>query len=126
MRVLLDTHVALWVAVDHPNVGPVTRQTIDGATEVLVSAASLWELEIKRHLGKIQLPDDLDVELRSLGMKELPVTGAHVVRLRDVRLPSDPFDRLLVAQASAEEAPFLTADRTILAANLDGVRDART
>lgn len=81
---------------------------------VLVSAATIWELEIKRALGKLKVTTDLLVGMRRAGFGELAVSIDHAVRA--ARLPrrhGDPFDRMLVAQAQAEGLTLVTTDRAL-------------
>jgi PIN domain nuclease of toxin-antitoxin system len=115
MRVLLDTHVLLWALMDHRSLTVPMRREIQAATEVFVSAASIWEIAIKSGFGKISA--DADAVLDSLeesGFRELPVTARHAARV--ARLPlhhSDSFDRILVAQAMTEPLILLSADRAL-------------
>lgn len=111
-RLLLDTHVLLWVLSEPKKLGPELRKMISaGANEVYVSAASAWEIEIKRSLGKLQAPEDLEAQLAAARIDELPVRIQHAVAMR--RLPAlhrDPFDRLLIAQAQVEQLTVVTRD----------------
>ncbi len=111
-RLLLDTHVLLWWLADDPALSAPAREALaDPATEPLVSAASVWEIAIKRSLGKLTVPDDLPDRIVREGFAWLPVTGAHAWQVRD--LPAhhrDPFDRLLIAQALTERLPIITGD----------------
>lgn len=118
MTVLLDTHVLLWAAGFPDRLPRGTRDLIeDDETELLYSAASIWEVAIKSGLGR----RDFDVDPRLLrrgllenGYTELPVTGAHAAAVDLLPLiHTDPFDRLLVAQARIEGVLLLTADRTV-------------
>jgi PIN domain nuclease of toxin-antitoxin system len=115
VRLLLDTHVPLWFAAGDEQLGRKTREVIaDPANTVLVSVVSLWEAAIKLRIGK------LDVDVSSLidgsaraGFALLELTAAHVEQL--LKLPvsdrhRDPFDHLLLAQAAAEDATFVTDD----------------
>lgn len=123
---LLDTHVALWLLADDPSLGPRARGLVRGAPSVHVSAASVWEIEIKRELGKLDAPDDLVDVLARSGVAALPITWAHARATPRTGLGHrDPFDRMLVAQARAERLVLLTADRRILAEQLPDVADAR-
>jgi PIN domain nuclease of toxin-antitoxin system len=111
-RLLLDTHVFLWWLVDDPRLGPEAREVIaDPDNTVFVSAASGWEIGIKRALGKLDAPGDLEREVERSGFAHLPVTFFHGEQAG--ALPPhhrDPFDRMLVAQAQAEGLLVLTAD----------------
>lgn len=116
MRLLLDTHVALWVRVDAPELPDAFRQALlDPGNEPLVSTISLAEIAAKKAVGKLTLAQDFRVGLGAVGLDELPFTGAHASAL-DVLplLHRDPFDRMLVAQAIAEDLTFLTVDEQCL------------
>ena len=116
MRVLLDTQVWLWWLGEPERLGRKVRELIGNGENALVfSVASCWEIAIKVGLGKLTLPEPVDVwvpsRLAQQGMTALPVELAHVLRVAG--LPQhhrDPFDRLLVAQAQVEGLPILTAD----------------
>ncbi len=116
MRLLLDSHVLLWLMLYDPQVGPEARETIVGGKhEVLVSAATIWEIEIKRLKGKLDAaPDDLLDRVESSGFLLLDVTPDQM--LDAARLPlhhADPFDRLLIAQAQSEAATLVTHDAAL-------------
>jgi PIN domain nuclease of toxin-antitoxin system len=114
MRLLLDSHVALWWLADDRALGESCAGHIETADEVWFSAVTPWELGIKRSLGKITYPDGLSETLRSEGFVELPISAAHAERAAD--LPphhGDPFDRMLVAQAQLESLVLVSADRSM-------------
>ena len=116
MRLLLDSHTLLWwLEDDRPRLGPQAQALItDAANEVFVSAATIWELAIKRATGKLQTPADLEAEVRQNGFIALPISFRHAERAG--RLPllhRDPFDRMLVAQAQAENLTLITGDASI-------------
>lgn len=112
MRLLLDTHVFLWCVKDDRRLRKAAREMLAGATEVYVSSASIWEAAIKAKLGKLDANvDELVAAIADSGFRELPITARHAAaigRLPDVH--SDPFDRMLIAQAISEPLRFLTAD----------------
>lgn len=118
MSLLLDTHVLLWVAGEPDRLPEQVRSVVeDPRTDVLYSAASLWEIAIKSGLGRPDFAVDPRVLRRGLlenGYTELPVTGTHAVAV-DLLPPvhRDPFDRMLVAQARIEGITLLTADATL-------------
>lgn len=118
---LLDTHVVLWLLTDDPLLGPRARALLAAATERLVSTASLWEMAIKADLGKLAVPEDMPARVAAAGLGWLPPTAAHTWAIRGLRgLPHrDPFDRLLLAQASVEQLPLLTADQVLLGAPIE-------
>lgn len=114
LRLLLDTHVLLWWLLTPEKLRPEARALLaTPGAEVFVSAASVWEAAIKRGLGKLDSPVDLDRQVLREGFRALPVTLAHANAV--AALPSfddhrDPFDRLLVAQARAEGLVLVTRD----------------
>jgi PIN domain nuclease of toxin-antitoxin system len=117
LRLLLDSHVLLWLASGDPSLGAdATAAILDDANEALVSVASIWELEIKRVKGLLRVPQDLGAKLNPAGFELLDVALGHVVRAAE--LPPhhrDPFDRMLVAQAQAEGALLVTSDEALRA-----------
>jgi PIN domain nuclease of toxin-antitoxin system len=122
---LLDTHVALWLLDDNPRLGLRARDRIATSAAVYLSAASTWELAIKAATGKISLPDDFDVAIDRSALRDLPVTRRHTLASDLTALPhKDPFDAVLVAQATVERLTLITADEKLLKAVPDAV-DAR-
>ena len=117
MRILLDTHVWLWMLVSPDRIGEEPRRALsDRGNELLLSAASSWEIAIKYRLGKLPLPEPPDQfippRLTRDGIVPLPVEHHHAVAV--AALPDhhrDPFDRLLIAQARLEHLVLFTADR---------------
>ena len=118
MKLLLDTHLLLWAASAPERLSAAARALIDDpANTPIFSVASLWEIAIKRGLGR----PDFEVDPRRLrrglldnGYEELPITSAHVVAV-DGLPPRDPFDRLLISQAITEGVLLLTADSRLAA-----------
>jgi len=123
---LLDSQVALWILDDSPRLGPRAREIITSATTVHVSAATIWELTIKALLGKLSVPDKLADRLAEQGLALLNITAEHAEGIRDFPelTRHDPFDRLLVAQASHDGLRLLTSDRVLLALARDFILDA--
>lgn len=120
MRLLLDTHTALW-AVDAPELlSDAARQAMAEADELAVSVVSIWEIAIK-HAVRAHRKDRIrfsGAEARRLfeqaGFALLPVTPDHAAAVDDLPpLHGDPFDRMLIAQARTEPMHFLTADRRL-------------
>lgn len=114
MRLLVDSHVALWWLGEDSSLGASCHEQLLVADEVYFSAVTPWELGIKRAIGKLAFPNGLVSELAAGGFVELPVSAAHAERAPD--LPPhhrDPFDRMLVAQAQLESLVLVTADRTL-------------
>jgi PIN domain nuclease of toxin-antitoxin system len=113
MRLLLDTHVFLWVVKDDRRLSKQARSLILDASEVFISSASIWEASIKASLGKLDVDVDLLVdEITHSGFLELPVRAAHAAHVRHLPdIHRDPFDRLLIAQSMMEPLRLMTADR---------------
>ena len=117
MRVLLDTHVFLWAATDSRKLKQAVRNVLRQASEIYVSAASIWEVAIKRRLGKIDAdPGALVAAIEPSGFLPLAVAPRHAALVE--ALPDhhrDPFDRILIAQALVEPLHLITADRALSA-----------
>lgn len=111
-RLLVDTHALLWWLTDDSALSSTAREAFaDPASEPLVSTASVWEIAIKRSLGKLTAPDDLPDRISGEGFSWLPISPAHAWAVRALPIyHRDPFDRLLVAQALAERLPLISAD----------------
>jgi PIN domain nuclease of toxin-antitoxin system len=113
--VLLDTHALVWALEASPRLSATARGVIEEPRNVvLVSVASAWEIEMKKALGRLEVPDDLEAALEAAGFLKRLVTFAAVRRL--AALPAhhgDPFDRILVAQALEEGAPIVSGDPMI-------------
>jgi len=117
VQLLLDTQAFIWSAAAPELLAPSTRTAIKNpSNDVYVSAVSAWEIVIKHALGKIRLPDEPEVWVPSrivaMGFRSLSVTVEHALGVRS--LPhhhEDPFDRMLVAQASVEELRIVSHDR---------------
>jgi PIN domain nuclease of toxin-antitoxin system len=109
---LLDAHAVLWAVAEPERLTADARGAIaDPANDVLVSAASVWELEIKRVVGKLELGRDLLADLERVRFDVLPITASDAVSA--ARLPlhhRDPFDRMLIAQAARLDATIVTRD----------------
>lgn len=115
MRALIDTHVLLWWLGDDKRLSPRHRALIaDPDNEIFVSAVTAAEISIKSSLGKLTAPEGLVQTIADEGFSALPLTADHAAALR--ALPwhhRDPFDRMLVAQASVEQLPLLSSDERI-------------
>lgn len=118
MKLLLDTHVLLWAAGEPARLPAAARRLLnDQANELLFSPASLWEVAIKSALGRKDFHADARLLRRGLldnGYDELPILSAHVVEIESLPpIHKDPFDRLLVAQATVEGITLLTVDSIV-------------
>lgn len=123
---LIDSHVLIDILEDRGRIGRRTRALLQKEM-VLVSAATLWELTIKVFAGRLRVRGHLAAGVEEAGFRQLPVLPEHAVRIGEVTQLQhrDPFDRLLLTQALVEGVDFYTWDRSILAAGLPFVRDAR-
>lgn len=116
MKLLLDTHVLLWWLDDPGLLSAAANSAIrDGNSAVHVSAATVWEIVIKKALGKLDAPGNLEETIRTCRFTSLPVTVAHALAVGS--LPAhhrDPFDRMLVAQAMIEGLTIVSRDSNVL------------
>jgi len=124
-RAFLDTHVAIWIARGDARLSRQVLKDINSHGETVISAVSLAELEIKAGIGKLALPPNLGEIFESFGIR-VEAFGLEASQ-QLARFPSlarhDPFDRLILAQASARlGTTFFTADETIARLNLDWIR----
>jgi len=115
VRLLLDTHVFLWLLTEPERLGSSRREVEDPRHELLVSAASSWEIAIKYALGRLALPEPpaayVPGRIRKIGATAVAVEHTHALAVATLPpLHRDPFDRLIVAQADALGATVLTAD----------------
>jgi PIN domain nuclease of toxin-antitoxin system len=112
MKLLLDTHLVCWDFYEPRKIPEAARQLMIDAEAVFVSSASIWEIAIKVRIGKMQANPRRVVQfMEAAGIQELPVCSKHTVLVADLPLlHTDPFDRLLVAQAISEHFHLLTVD----------------
>jgi PIN domain nuclease of toxin-antitoxin system len=115
MNLLLDTHVLLWWLDANPTLSEKAKSTIaDGNNLVFVSAAVIWEIRIKQALGKLEIPSNFRQVLDRQPFEMLSITAEHAHAVGD--LPThhrDPFDRMLIAQATIEHLTMVTRDTII-------------
>lgn len=115
MNILLDTHALIWALENNPKLSQVARNAIcDGKNVVFVSAASVWEISIKKAMGKLEFPDTLAEEIELHRFTPLNINTEHAQlagELPDIH--RDPFDRMLIAQAMIEKLTLVTRDRLI-------------
>lgn len=125
MRILLDTSCWLWMVAASDRLGPSARARLeDRSNELILSAASSWEVAIKYALGKLPLPEPpgryIPSRIQATGVTPLQVEHSHALAV--AALPHhhrDPFDRLLIAQADLEGVPLMTADRVFGAYDIE-------
>jgi len=115
-RLLLDTHAFLWWLSGDTSLGHQSQEFIaDTTNQINISAATVWEIEIKRQLGKLTAPQDIETIVERCGFLPLPIALFHAQQAG--RLPAhhrDPFDRMLIAQAQAEGLEIVTSDSAFL------------
>ena len=113
MRILLDTHALLWWLPDDPKLGEYARDLISNpANDILVSAASLWEILVKVRAGKLVADmEEILSEIETQGFELLGIEPTHLAALAMLPMHhKNPFDQLLIAQAIVEKATFLSED----------------
>lgn len=115
MILLLDAHALLWWLADDPQLNTAAARSIaDPTNDVVVSAATVWEVEVKRVAGRLSAPANLLDAIRQTGMDTLPVTAPDAVTAAGLPIHhSDPFDRMLVAQAQRLDALIVSRDRAL-------------
>jgi PIN domain nuclease of toxin-antitoxin system len=118
MRLLLDTHIALWAITDNPNLSEKARKYIlSPKNEIYVSTASVWEISIKHGLGRGNMPvsgKEATAFFAQAGFMPLEINNEHAAFVED--LPNhhaDPFDRMIIAQALYEPMHLLTHDKVV-------------
>ena len=113
MHLLLDTHTLIWWLAKNPTLSIAAKEVIaDPDNLVFVSAASAWEIAIKKSLGKLQAPDDLKKQMERQRFRELTIDIDSALAIE--HLPNhhkDPFDRILIAQAMQEKLTIVSRDR---------------
>lgn len=114
-RLLLDTHVLLWWLADDTRIGPKTVDLISNIrNEIFISAVTSWEIAIKKKIGKLEAPDEIDAVVEDEGFSRLHITLLHGELAGGLPLHhKDPFDRMLVAQAQEEGLHLVTDDSKI-------------
>jgi PIN domain nuclease of toxin-antitoxin system len=116
MNLLLDTHTFLWAISNSPKLSAATRAAIvDGGNIIYVSAVTAWEIAIKRARGKLEMPPiDYYQQLQLHRFTPLSITTAHALAVESLPAHhSDPFDRMLIAQAREESLTLVTHDRRL-------------
>jgi PIN domain nuclease of toxin-antitoxin system len=114
VKLLLDTQAFLWWRADPRRLHRRAERAISAAKVVFVSAASAWEAIIKSQLGKLRFPGSFTAAVAESEFTRLEITFAHVEAVKDLPFHhADPFDRLLVAQATVEGLTIVTADRQL-------------
>lgn len=119
MRLLLDTHIVLWQLAGTRQLPPAAHEAIESATELLFSVVSFAEIGVKASIGKLSVPDDLREHVLDSGLRILALDADHGLAVADLPMHHrDPFDRLLISQARAEQLTIVTADPRFAAYDL--------
>jgi len=122
LKYLLDTHVFLWICAEPSKLSKTSIKLIeDNQNELFLSSASIWEIEIKHSIGKLEILDKnlslkkfVNKSLKTLDIIELPIENKHIFKLEDIPyFHKDPFDRILIAQAISENLILITDDKYI-------------
>jgi PIN domain nuclease of toxin-antitoxin system len=115
LNLLLDTHILIWWLAKDPKLSPAEINIItDPDSIIFVSAATSWEIAVKKMIGKLNAPDDLPAALAANDFLELPITIEHTQYLYQLPLlHNDPFDRIMIAQAISDSLVFLTRDSKV-------------
>ncbi len=115
MNLLLDTHVLIWALENNPTLSnPAIEAIQNGKNNIFISAASVWEMSIKKAIGKLEVPNNLQQELEQHRFTMLDINFKHAQlagELPDIH--KDPFDRMLIAQAKSEKLTLITRDKYI-------------
>jgi PIN domain nuclease of toxin-antitoxin system len=119
-QLLLDTHAFIWWRENNARLKGGARQRIGTAAVVFVSVASAWEAAIKSALGKLKLPERFEAGVEAAGFEKLPIAFSHAEAVGALaHHHSDPFDRMLVAQALCERLTLVTHDRRFAPYGID-------
>jgi PIN domain nuclease of toxin-antitoxin system len=127
MKLLLDTHIFLWLNTAPESIPPAAYAACrDPQNQLYLSHVSPWEIQIKQQLGKLRLraalAELIETQSRENGLSMLPIELAHIYALSQLPLHhSDPFDRLLIAQARSEAMTLVTADHKISLYDVDSL-----
>jgi PIN domain nuclease of toxin-antitoxin system len=114
VRLLLDTHVVLWQLSGARSLGVRAQEVIGAATELAFSVVSFAEIGVKAAVGKLEVPDDLHAHVLETGVRVLGLSAEHGLAVASLPLHhTDPFDRLLIAQARQDGLTLVTADTRI-------------
>jgi len=120
--------VLFWAVSTQKKLGKNSRRILERSDAVYYSSISIFELEMKRQLGKLQLPQDYFADVEQTQIRELPFESNHAQQTGRFGglVKHDPFDRMILSQAAAEGFTLITADEKLIALNLPWIMDART
>jgi len=115
MNLLLDTHILIWALENNPQLSEIAKKAIiDGRNVVFISTASIWEISIKKAMGKLDVPDNLHQEIQQHRFTLLDINYDHAQLAGELpNIHKDPFDRMLIAQTKIEKLTLVTKDKYI-------------
>ena len=117
---LVDSHILLWSLYEPKKLRREQHDILSGDAPSFVSVATIWEIEIKRAIGKLPLPENIWQQALQVGHSYLPITPEHAMHTRTLaHHHRDPFDRMLVAQAQIENLTIMTIDKHIRLYDVD-------
>jgi PIN domain nuclease of toxin-antitoxin system len=124
MRALLDTHIALWWLSDHERLSKEQFDFIYSKnSQIILSAASIWEIRIKESLGKLEVPSNILEIIKEENIEFLPITAQHANHTRTLPpLHKDPFDRIIIAQAKLEGLTLISSDQAFSGYDVEIIR----
>lgn len=124
MKFLLDTHALIWWLANDATLSQAARTVIANPDNLIfVSAASAWEIAIKKQIGKLNIPDDLETQIEQNDFQPLPIIISHAAYIEKLPLHhKDPFDRIIIAQAICEKMKIVTRDKQFDAYPVDVIK----
>ncbi len=113
MKFLLDTHTLIWWLANDVTLSEKAKTVIANPDNLIfISAASVWEIAIKKQIGKLNIPDDLEIQIEQNDFQPLPINISHAAYIEKLPLHhKDPFDRIIIAQAICEKMKIITRDQ---------------
>ncbi|NJL78781.1 MAG: type II toxin-antitoxin system VapC family toxin [Richelia sp. RM2_1_2] len=124
MKFLLDTHTLIWWLANDKTLSEKAIKVITNPDNIIfVSAASAWEIAIKKQIGKLTAPDDLETQIEQKDFHSLPINISHAVYIEKLPLHHhDPFDRIIIAQAVCEKMKIISRDKKFDAYPVDVIK----
>ncbi|MCJ8278578.1 MAG: type II toxin-antitoxin system VapC family toxin [Rivularia sp. ALOHA_DT_140] len=124
MKFLLDTHTLIWWLANDATLSQTARTAIANPDNLIfVSAASVWEIAIKKQIGKLNTPDDLEAQIEQNDLQPLPINISHASYIEKLPLHhKDPFDRIIISQATCEKMKIITRDKKFNVYQVDVIK----
>jgi len=113
LKFLLDTHTLVWWLANDATLSQTARKIIANPDNLIfISAASVWEIAIKKQIGKLNVPDNLEAQIEQEDFQAIPINISHAAYIEKLPLHhKDPFDRIIIAQAICEKMKIITRDK---------------